>query len=64
MMDNAKIHHSKEITELAAQFSEFVVLNCILFSSCHIGVCIKYLPPYSPDLNPIEETFSMVKALI
>ncbi|KAF8576354.1 hypothetical protein K439DRAFT_1284357, partial [Ramaria rubella] len=21
-----------------------------------------YLPPYSPDLNPIEESFSVVKA--
>lgn len=25
------------------------------------GVIIRYLPPYSPDLNPIEESFSMVK---
>ena len=23
-----------------------------------------YLPPYSPDLNPIEEAFSKVKALL
>lgn len=23
-----------------------------------------YLPPYSPDLNPIEESFSFVKAYI
>jgi transposase len=25
------------------------------------GVCIEYLPPYSPDLNPIEEAFSKIK---
>ncbi len=23
---------------------------------------LKYLPPYSPDLNPIEQTFSKLKA--
>lgn len=28
------------------------------------GVRIEYLPPYSPDLNPIEEAFSQVKAFI
>ena len=28
------------------------------------GVCIEYLLPYSPDLNPIEEAFSQVKAFI
>ncbi|KAF7969546.1 hypothetical protein HWV62_26947, partial [Athelia sp. TMB] len=27
----------------------------------HIGVRLEYLPPYSPDLNPIEEAFSKVK---
>jgi transposase len=25
------------------------------------GVRIEYLPPYSPDLNPIEEAFSKIK---
>jgi hypothetical protein len=28
------------------------------------GVQIEYLPLYSPDLNPIEEAFSQVKAFI
>jgi hypothetical protein len=28
------------------------------------GVHIVYLPPYSPDLNPIEEAFSSVKAWV
>jgi transposase len=26
------------------------------------GAQIRYLPPYSPDLNPIEQTFSKIKA--
>jgi len=27
-----------------------------------IGVLVPYWPPYSPDLNPIEEAFSKVRA--
>ena len=28
------------------------------------GVRLVFLPPYSPDLNPIEEAFSKIKAWI
>ena len=28
------------------------------------GACLLYLPPYSPDLNPIENAFAKLKALI
>jgi len=28
------------------------------------GATIRYLPPYSPDLNPIEKFFSKLKALL
>lgn len=28
------------------------------------GIKLVYLPPYSPDLNPIEECFSFVKTYI
>jgi transposase len=27
-----------------------------------VGACVRYLPAYSPDLNPIEQTFSRLKA--
>lgn len=27
-----------------------------------VGVELEYLPPYSPDLNPIEESFAELKA--
>jgi transposase len=30
----------------------------------YTGVRIEYLPPYSPDLNPIEEAFSKIKHFI
>jgi transposase len=28
------------------------------------GATLKYLPPYSPDLNPIEQVFAKIKALL
>ena len=34
-----------------------------VFSSSS-GIRLVYLPPYSPDLNPIKECFSFVKAYI
>ncbi|RXW16551.1 hypothetical protein EST38_g9310 [Candolleomyces aberdarensis] len=48
VMDNALIHHNPDILELLDQF----------------GVRLEYLLPYSPDLNPIEEAFSKIKAFI
>jgi hypothetical protein len=32
----------------------------VLISS--LGCHIEYLPPYSPDYNPIEQAFSIIKA--
>lgn len=29
-----------------------------------VGAELKYLPPYSPDLNPIEKAFSKLKSLL
>ena len=47
-MDNMKSHHAKAVRNL-------------LDSS---GVRYIYLPPYSPDLNPIEKLWSKVKAFL
>lgn len=47
-MDNASFHHSDRIKELCSE----------------AGVKLLYLPPYSPDLNPIEEFFSELKSYI
>jgi transposase len=45
VLDNAQIHHNDKTLELVD----------------HASVHLKYLPPYSPDLNPIEEAFSKIK---
>jgi transposase len=29
-----------------------------------VGAELRYLPPYSPDLNPIEQVFAKLKALL
>jgi|TARA_B100000959_G_scaffold279194_1_gene338916 transposase len=29
-----------------------------------VGATLQYLPPYSPDLNPIEQLFAKIKALL
>ena len=46
VMDNVAFHKKEEIK---------------LFLES-IGVSIEFLPPYSPDLNPIEQVFSEVKS--
>ena len=42
ILDNCAIHHIQEVKE-------------ILIST---GILVFFLPPYSPDLNPVEELFS------
>ena len=48
VMDNASIHHVDEVEDLIIQ----------------TGALLKFLPPYSPDLNPVEQVFSKVKAVM
>ena len=45
VMDNCSIHDTGEVQQA---FQEN-------------GILLMYLPPYSPDFNPIEETFSYIK---
>jgi transposase len=45
VVDNARFHHSENVKACAQE----------------AGIEIKYLPPYSPFLNPIEEMFGVVK---
>ena len=47
-MDNASIYSVEGIIEMIQQ----------------VGAIVIFLPPYSPDYNPIEELFSKVKKVI
>ncbi len=46
VMDNCAIHH----------------VDSIVKSINDVGAIVQFLPPYSPDYQPIEETFSKVKS--
>jgi transposase len=46
VMDNVATHHSPYVKQLCDE----------------AGVRIEYLPLYSPDMSPIEESFSVLKA--
>lgn len=48
IMDNMRSHHAKAVTELLDD----------------AGISYIYLPPYSPDLNPIEKMWSKMKAIL
>ena len=48
MMDNLSAHKGQRVRKLIEDR----------------GCELLYLPPYSPDLNPIEEAFSKVKRLL
>lgn len=45
VMDNCTVHHTQQLKDLVES----------------AGVLLLFLPPYSPDFNPIEELFSYVK---
>ena len=63
-MDNAKIHHGDDVMELCDHFGKFPCYLRSAFADLYIGVQIEYLPPYSPDFQPIEEAFSKIKAFL
>lgn len=48
VMDNLQAHKSERVRELIEER----------------GCELLYLPPYSPDLNPIEQAFSKIKAIL
>ena len=45
IVDNCSIHHVQEVKDLLRD----------------TGILYFFLPPYSPDLNPVEELFSYIK---
>ena len=58
IMDNCCIHHMDALQEILNDAGASNS-NYFLSSSYYIpGIMLLYLPPYSPDLNPIEESFS------
>lgn len=48
IMDNMRSHHIKRVAEVLE----------------NAGMKLLYLPPYSPDFNPIEKMWSKIKAVL
>jgi transposase len=48
VMDNLQVHKMRRVREL--------IEGC--------GCSVVFLPPYSPDFNPIEEAFSKIKGIL
>jgi transposase len=48
ILDNARIHHDEDLVEYIEVF----------------GGRVEFLPPYSPDFNPIETCFSVIKSFL
>lgn len=48
VMDNMRFHHAKAVKKILDES----------------GIQYLYLPPYSPDLNPIEKMWSKIKAYL
>jgi len=48
VLDNARIHHDEDLIDYIEAF----------------GGRVEFLPPYSPDFNPIETCFSVIKSFL
>lgn len=68
VMDNASQHHFEGIQEMVEERLVFLIsfpsinIADVIYKSSDMRLV--YLPPYSPDFNPIEEGFSAIKAWI
>ena len=58
VMVNGQIHHNPELVDLVNAAGIILSHNLSLLPWWYSGCLLVYLPPYSPDLNPIEESFS------
>src|SRR6267154_3269076 len=67
VMDNASIHKFEELELMIKNryVTEHIGLKKKILTCVGIrGMHLVFLPAYSPDLNPIEEAFSAIKAWI
>ena len=60
IIDNCHIHHNDALTELVNGAGEVLTLylNLPQWLIVHISCLLLYLPPYCPNLDLIEESFS------
>ena len=67
VMDNARIHKSQDVVDMihARYLGRCVIYIRASFNNLPFrGMRVMFLPPYSPDYNPIELAFSSIKAFV
>lgn len=64
VLDNCAIHHVEGCKSYVKSSKLSIMSKSSISDPDDSRVKIMYLPPYSPDLNPIEESFSFVKAFL
>jgi transposase len=67
-LDNCNIHHAENVRKLvedeARKFSFISIVILPHISAIPLECKLLFLPPYSPDLNPIEQAFSSIKSYL
>jgi transposase len=66
ILDNCAIHKSevlREVIEATGKKNTILLIASSSLSQVFTGIVLDFLPPYSPDFNPIEESFSCGQCL-
>jgi len=58
LLDNCRIHKCEELREVLESKGLYILCTCECGANIVTGCILKFIPAYSPDLNPIEESFS------
>ena len=58
IIDNCRIHHNEAVLDLVNGAGEYMQLMLLVACLPDLLCLLLYLPLYSPDLNPIEESYS------
>ncbi len=61
VMDNCRIHKHPDIVDLIHSRYVWIFVADRIWHMANRGMKCEFLPPYSPDLNPIELAFSAMK---
>jgi transposase len=62
ILDNCRIHHVEQVQEMCdAKYVTYFLRHSDDLICIFRRIKLLYLPPYSPDFNPIEECFSWIK---
>lgn len=65
VMDNARIHKDPRVLDLiTSRYVEYIIVFLDPYVYLTRGMRYFFLPPYSPDYNPIELSFSVIKAYV